>query len=74
MLEYVHAGEEGQSGVERQAGSLESALTEGSWQVKFRTALSCRADVEEIAILLSCGEQGKKHLSFHSLGRGPSSA
>lgn len=46
MLECVHAGVEQQSGVERKVGSVAFVLTEGSWQVKFRRALSCRGNVD----------------------------
>lgn len=49
MLEGVHAGEELRSGVERGAGSVDFALTEASWQVKFGRALSCRGNMGEAA-------------------------
>lgn len=35
-IEFVHTGEEMQSGVERKVGPVDFALTEGCWQVKFR--------------------------------------
>lgn len=46
MLECVHAGEELQSRVERKVGSVDFALTEGSWQVTLRRALSCRGNMD----------------------------
>lgn len=42
----VHAGEELQSGVERKVGSVDFALIEGCWQVKFRKALSCLGNMD----------------------------
>lgn len=46
VLECVHAGEELQSGMERKVGSVDFALTEGCWQVKFRRTLSCRGNMD----------------------------
>lgn len=36
VIEFVHTGEELQSGVARKVGPVDFALTEGCWQVKFR--------------------------------------
>lgn len=51
MLEGVHAGEELQSGVEKEMGSVDFILTQASRQVKSGRALSCGGNMEETARL-----------------------
>ena len=51
MLESVHAGEEMQSRVEREIGSVDFSLSQASRQVKSGRALSCGGTMEETARL-----------------------
>lgn len=43
---------------------VDFVLTKRSWQVRLRRTLSFRGNKEEIAVLLNCGEQGRKHLNI----------